>query len=35
MLHIYLRDGSLNQRAETISKLDGILLVSIHVETLI
>ena len=35
MLHIYLRDGSLKQRAETISKLDGILLVSIHVETLI
>ena len=24
-------DGSLKQRAETISKLDGILLVSIHV----
>ena len=31
MLHIYLRDGSLKQRAETISKLDGILSVSIHV----
>jgi len=31
MLHIYLRDGNLKQRAETISKLDGILSVSIHV----
>ena len=31
ILHIYLRDGSLKQRAETISKLDGILSVSIHV----
>ena len=31
MLHIYLRDGSLKQRAETISKLDGILSVSMHV----
>lgn len=31
MLHIYLRDGTLKQRAETISKLDGILSVSIHV----
>ena len=30
MLHIYLRDGSLKQRAETILKLDGILSVSIH-----
>ena len=32
VLHIYLRDGSLKQRAETISKLDGVLSVSIHVE---
>jgi DNA-binding Lrp family transcriptional regulator len=31
LLHIYLRDGNLKQRAETISKLDGILSVSIHV----
>ena len=31
MLHIYLRDGNLKQRAETISKLDGVLSVSIHV----
>ena len=31
VLHIYLRDGSLKQRAETISKLDGVLSVSIHV----
>ena len=31
MLHIYLKDGSLKQRAETLSKLDGILSVSIHV----
>ena len=31
LLHIYRRDGSLKQRAETISKLDGILSVSIHV----
>jgi hypothetical protein len=31
MLHIYLRDGNLKQRAEIISKLDGILSVSIHV----
>ena len=31
MLHIYLRDGNLKQRAETISKLEGILSVSIHV----
>lgn len=31
ILHIYLRDGSLKQRAETISKLDGVLSVSIHV----
>ena len=31
ILHIYLRDGSLKQRADTISKLDGILSVSIHV----
>ena len=31
MLHIYLRDGNLKQRAETISTLDGILSVSIHV----
>ncbi len=31
ILHIYLRDGSLKQRADTISKLDGVLSVSIHV----
>jgi hypothetical protein len=31
ILHIYLRDGSLKQKAETISKLDGILSVAIHV----
>jgi hypothetical protein len=31
MLHIYLRDGSLKQIANTISKLDGILSVSMHV----
>jgi DNA-binding Lrp family transcriptional regulator len=31
VLHIYLRDGSLKQRADTISKLDGVLSVSIHV----
>ena len=31
MLHIYLRDGNLKQSAETISKLEGILSVSIHV----
>ncbi len=31
ILHIYLRDGSLKQRVETISKLDGVLSVSIHV----
>jgi hypothetical protein len=31
ILHIYLRDGSLKQIADTISKLDGVLSVSIHV----